>query len=339
MCAINGIYNYQHLNSREQVLKMNQLSGHRGPDHTAIYEDKDVVLGHNRLSIIDLNNKANQPFFSTDNQIVLVFNGEIYNFKELKLKLKSYQFKTNSDTEVFLAAYLKWDIDFVNHLNGMFAFGLWDKKERRFILGRDRIGIKPLYYSEINNTIVFSSELRSLLACDFIERKIDHNALVDYLYYATVHAPNTIINNVKVLLPGHLMIMTDDDLKMIRYWDVRKIVKSSSEKIDKQEAHMKIKGLFQNAVQKRLISDVPYGAFLSGGIDSSAVVAAASRSNVGKLKTFSVVFDDQKYNEGKYAKLVAEKYQTEHNEVNLNPTSFLKDSALNNSYTTNIQMI
>ena len=125
MCAINGIYHYQHFNPREQVLKMNKLSGHRGPDHSDVYEDNDVVLGHNRLAIIDLDDKANQPFVSSDKQVVLVYNGEIYNFKELKNQLKDYLFITNSDTEVFLAAYLKWGIDFVNHLNGMFAFAIY----------------------------------------------------------------------------------------------------------------------------------------------------------------------------------------------------------------------
>ena len=325
MCAINGIYHYGDFDPKGLVFKMNKISGHRGPDFSDIYVDKDVALGHNRLSIIDLDKKANQPFLSQDKQVVLVYNGEIYNFQEVKSQLTGYSFITNSDTEVILAAYLKWGLDFVGHLNGMFAFAIWDKRKRCFILGRDRLGIKPLYYTEKKGAIFFASELRSLLATNVIDKKIDENSLIDYINYATVHAPNTIIKDVKVLLPGHLMTVDEDEFDIFSYWDVRNSVKNIEVSNSLDQVHFKIKELFQDSVQSRLISDVPYGAFLSGGIDSSLVVAAASKATIGKIKTFSVVFDEKEFNEGKYAQLVAKKYNTDHHEINLRASDFLKD--------------
>jgi asparagine synthase (glutamine-hydrolysing) len=326
MCAINGIYHYSQDNDPTGlVLKMNKVSAHRGPDHSAIYKDDEVLLGHNRLSIIDLDKNAHQPFISNDKKVVLVFNGEIYNFQQLKAQIKDYLFKTNSDTEVLLAAYLKWGIDFVEKLNGMFSFAIWDKRNRKFILGRDRLGIKPLYYTEHNGAIVFASELRSIMSCHFIDKKIDRNSLFDYINYATVHGPDTIIDGVKTLPPAHLMVVNDDESKIFSYWDVRNKNKNIEYNDSQSFVHGHIKELFKDAVQNRLISDVPIGAFLSGGIDSSLVVAAASKSVPGKVKTFSVVFDEKEYNEGEYAKLIAKKYDTEHYEVNLSPSDFLKD--------------
>ncbi len=325
MCAINGIYHYGDFDPKGLVFKMNKISGHRGPDFSDIYVDKDVALGHNRLSIIDLDKKANQPFLSQDKQVVLVYNGEIYNFQEVKSQLTGYSFITNSDTEVILAAYLKWGLDFVEQLNGMFAFAIWDKRKRCFILGRDRLGIKPLYYTEKKGAIFFASELRSLLATNVIDKKIDENSLIDYINYATVHAPNTIIKDVKVLLPGHLMTVDEDEFDIFSYWDVRNSVKNIEVSNSLDQVHFKIKELFQDSVQSRLISDVPYGAFLSGGIDSSLVVAAASKATIGKINTFSVVFDEKEFNEGKYAQLVAKKYNTDHHEINLRASDFLKD--------------
>ena len=158
MCGINGIYNHLILNdSKSQVLKMNQSSSHRGPDNQGLYYDNDIILGHVRLSIIDLDSRSHQPFISTNKEIILSFNGEIYNFQELKKELNDYHFITNSDTEVVVAAYLKWGITFLDKLDGMFAFALWDKSHKQLLLARDKMGVKPLYYFEKNNTIVFSS--------------------------------------------------------------------------------------------------------------------------------------------------------------------------------------
>jgi len=326
MCAINGIYHYKHFDDPSGiVLKMNKVSGHRGPDHTAIYSDDEVVLGHNRLSIIDLDKKAHQPFVSNDKSIVLVFNGEIYNFQELKTQIKDYTFRTNSDTEVLLAAYIKWGVDFVDYLNGMFSFAIWDKRDHNFILGRDRMGIKPLYYTEYNGAIVFASEIRSILSANILENKIDTNALVDYINYATVHGPNTIIDGVKTLLPGHLMVVNENESKLSSYWDVRKAIKKIEIPVDATKVQGQIRERFLDAVQSRLVADVPYGAFLSGGIDSSLVVAAASKVNQGKINTFSVTFDEKEFNEGQYALTIAKKYNTDHHEINLKATDFLKE--------------
>ena len=326
MCAINGIYQCRHFDDpRGLVLKMNEVSGHRGPDYSDIYTDDDVVLGHNRLSIIDLDAKANQPFISNDNSIVLVFNGEIYNYQSLKAQIKDYTFRTNSDSEVLMAAYIQWGMGFVNHLNGMFAFAIWDKRKKNFILGRDRIGIKPLYYAEHNGAIVFASEIRSILNANVLENKIDANALVDYVNYATVHGPNTIIHGLKTLPPGHLMVVNENESKLSSYWDVRKAIKEIEIPNEAIKVQDQIRESFLKAVQARLVADVPYGAFLSGGIDSSLVVAAASKVNNGKINTFSVTFDEEEFNEGKYARLIAKKYNTDHHEINLNAADFLKD--------------
>jgi asparagine synthase (glutamine-hydrolysing) len=268
MCGINGIYNHLSLNdSKSQVIEMNQLSAHRGPDNQGIYEDEDVVLGHVRLSIIDLDPRSHQPFISDNQQIILSFNGEIYNFQELKKELKEYNFVTHSDTEVIVAAYLKWGLNFLDRLDGMFAFCLWDKAEKQLILARDKMGIKPLYYFENNNTIGFSSEIRSLLSCTFVDRKLSQTSLQDYLQYSTVHGPNTIVNGVKLLPAGCYLKVKEDEIAINSYWDIRDnyVVNSSNESLDEIESN--VSALFNKAVQKRLVSDVSYGAFLSGGID------------------------------------------------------------------------
>ena len=326
MCGINGIYNHLSLNdSKSQVIEMNQLSAHRGPDNQGIYEDEDVVIGHVRLSIIDLDPRSHQPFISDNQQIILSFNGEIYNFQELKKELKEYNFVTHSDTEVIVAAYLKWGLNFLDRLDGMFAFCLWDKAEKQLILARDKMGIKPLYYFENNDTIGFSSEIRSLLSCTFVDRKLSQTSLQDYLQYSTVHGPNTIVNGVKLLPAGCYLKVKEDEIAINSYWDIRDNygVNSSNESLDEIESN--VSSLFNKAVQKRLVSDVSYGAFLSGGIDSSAVVAAAAKGSSLTIKTFCVSFEDQKLDESRYAQIIADLYSTDHHVIQLSPKDFLED--------------
>ena len=321
MCGINGIYNHLTLNnSREQVKKMNALSSHRGPDHSAIYIDQDVVLGHNRLSIIDPDNRSNQPFSSNDGKVVLSFNGEIYNFQELKTELKNYKFITSSDTEVIVAAYQKWGVQFLSKLDGMFAIGLWDLKENKLILARDRMGVKPLYYFYNNKSLVFSSEIRSLMACNLVPKKLNQSALYDYLNYSTVHSPNTIIDGVQMLDSGSYLQIDENDFTFKKYWDICDTYRVN---IDADHIHERIRTLFTNSVKKRLISDVPFGAFLSGGIDSSAVVAAAAKSSNRPIKTFCIAFNDQAFDESKYAKIIADMYQTDHHHITLTAKEFL----------------
>lgn len=325
MCGINGIYGVSKLeNPVALVEKMNQVTHHRGPDFAGTYADKQVAFGHNRLAIIDINDTSNQPFKSNDGKVILVFNGEIYNYNEIKTSLTEYNFKTNSDTEVIVAAYQKWGIDCIQQFNGMFAFALWDIAAQQFYLVRDRLGIKPVYYFDNNQQFAFSSELRGLLSLPFIDKSIDIDAVADYVQYGTVHAPRTILSSVKMLLPGHYMTINDEGSSVTEYWDVNQRFSYKSETQTYDEVKATVKDLFFKAVERRLVADVPFGAFLSGGIDSSAIVAAMSSVSKVPVKTFSVTFDEEAFSEAKYARIIAEKYKTEHTEIKLTPEDFLK---------------
>ncbi len=326
MCGINGIYNIRKLEDPTSLISnMNLASKHRGPDYTGVFKDDNVILGHNRLSIIDLQESSNQPFISNDGNLIMVFNGEIYNYQEIKNILKDYPYKTNSDTEVVLAAYQKWGKACVNHFNGMFAFAIWDKTDSSLFIARDRLGIKPLYYYDNFEQFAFSSAVRSLLTLPFIEKKINEDALVDYLRYATVHAPRTIINGIQCLMPGHYLVLNEDGISTHQYWNVNLHYSSESYNQTYDQVKTRTKDLFFKAVERRLVADVPFGAFLSGGIDSSAVVAAMSEVSAKKVKTFAITFDEAEFSEAKFAQKIADKYQTEHHEIRLKPEDFLKD--------------
>ena len=327
MCGINGIYNLKGLsNPMDSITLMNEKSAHRGPDATDTYLDSEIALGHNRLSIIDLSSNANQPLFNNKGDLVLVFNGEIYNYLKLKELLKNdYEFKTSSDSEVLLAAYQKWGRQCVHRLEGMFAFAIWDKTNETLFVARDRLGIKPLYYFDNNTNLAFSSEIRSLMSLPFIEKKIDKEAIVDYLRYGTVHAPRTIIKHIKMLPAGHYIWLSDDEYKVEKYWDVNLFINRKAENQSYEEVKAEVKERLKNAVKNRMQADVPYGAFLSGGIDSSAVVALMSEVSEKPVKTFNISFAEEEFSEAKYARIIADKYQTEHTEINLTPQDFLKD--------------
>lgn len=325
MCGINGIFNLQNIaDPSEIIVNMNKKSAHRGPDFSDVYVDGGVALGHNRLAIIDLNQEANQPFKSNDGRYVIVFNGEIYNFQTIKEKL-DFPFRTSSDTEVVLAAYLKWGVNCLHQFNGMFAFAIWDDEKHELFVARDREGIKPLYYFDNNRNFVFSSELRSLMECPLVERKLDVDGLVDYLRYNTVHAPRTIIEGVRMLLPGHYIKLSADEYITKQYWDENLSINRKSENQSYNEIKGEVKDRFFSAVERRLIADVPVGAFLSGGIDSSAVVAAMSTVSDASIKTFNVSFAEKEFSEAKYARIIAEKYKTDHTEIKLTPTDFLQE--------------
>lgn len=327
MCGINGIYNLKGLqNPKELIGQMNKSTAHRGPDFTNSYLDENIVLGHNRLSIIDLTEGANQPLLNNDGNLVLVFNGEIYNYLLLKEQLKdNYDFKTTSDSEVLIAAYQKWGRNCVSHLEGMFAFSIWDKINKTLFIARDRLGIKPLYYFDNNKHFAFSSEIRSLLALPFVKKKINPDGLIDYLRYGTVHAPNTVIEHVKMLMPGHTFWLTEDDYKLEKYWDINLNLNRKAESQTYDEIKTEVRQRLCEAVKNRMQADVPYGAFLSGGIDSSAIVGLMSEVSSQPVKTFSIAFNEKEYSESKYAKIIAEKYKTEHKEINLTPADFLKE--------------
>ena len=276
MCGINGIYGLENEKRKILVEAMNNALKHRGPDANLSYSDDEVALGHTRLKIIDLSDKANQPITCYQERYVLTFNGEIFNFRELKKRLEDYPFKTQSDSEVILAAYHKWGIDMLEKLEGQFAFGIWDKLNRELLLVRDRLGIKPLYYHHNSNLIAFSSEIRPLIKSGLFKPEIKKEALIDYLRYQTVHAPETLISEVKQLMPGYFFKISYDEAKLVQYWDVRHDHDELGKYRSKEEAQKKVSELFTEAVQKRLVADVPFGAFLSGGIDSSLVVGVMS---------------------------------------------------------------
>ena len=321
MCGINGVYNHQSLTGVENKVKqMNSLTKQRGPDFTDTYLDSTVCLGHNRLAIIDLDSKSNQPFISNDDNIVVVYNGEIYNFPELKKQLsKSYKFKTESDTEIIIAAYYTWGINMVAKFNGMFSFALWDKKNEQFFLCRDRLGIKPLYYSEYQESIIFSSSIKAINQYYLNKTTINKDDFVDFLRFGTVHSPNTFLNEIKSLERASYLIASSEETKIVEYWNFF----NNSSLINKEEPQKKIKKLLLDSVDKRMMSHVPFGVFLSGGIDSSILVAAASKVSTKNINTFSIVFKEKSFDERKYSRMMASKYKTNHFELELNPEDIL----------------
>ncbi len=323
MCGINGIYDLKTIqNPRELVESMNQSMVHRGPDAGAIFEDSNIVLGHRRLSIIDLEEASNQPMTSSDGRFTIVFNGEIYNFRELKDLLPDYQWKSKGDTEVILAMWEKWGMNAIKQLNGMFAIGIYDKNKNEVFLIRDRLGIKPLYFHYNEDFTVFSSSLKSILETNLVDRKIDQNALIDYLRFQTVQTPNTLIEDVYQLEPGHYIKVNQDGIEKKSYWSLEKDFLPVPRNYDTIKE--KTRELLFESVERRLISDVKVGAFLSGGIDSSLLVGIISNELDQKISTFNVNFAEEDYSEAKFARQVASKYNTDHHEINLKPQDFLE---------------
>ncbi|MBL4652374.1 MAG: asparagine synthase (glutamine-hydrolyzing) [Flavobacteriales bacterium] len=327
MCGINGIFhpNNSTFNSSSKIVEMNKALAHRGPDDNGTYEDEHVSLGHQRLAIIDLSTDGHQPFISQDSDYILVYNGELYNYKEVRSKITNYQFKTNTDTEVILAAYIVLGKKCLELFNGMFSFAIWDKQKQELFVARDRVGIKPLYYYQSDNATLFSSELRALLASEDVPRKLNTAVLPEYLQYQTVHAPNTIIKDVKVLLPGHFMLISKGKSITEKYWNpVDYSVKNESNQTE-NEIKNSVSELLKKSVERRMMADVPYGAFLSGGIDSSLIVGLMSEVSTKPVSTFSVTFDKKEFSEAKYSDIVAKHFKTDHHEIQLTATNFLEE--------------
>jgi len=323
MCGINGIFGLEGLAQPEAIVKkMNGHLSHRGPDADGVFRAGNVVLGHRRLSIIDLSENANQPFHSADGRYTIVFNGEVYNFETIRKELGDYSFKTNCDTEVVLAAFILHGIDALKMFNGMFAFAVWDNQTGQLTIARDRMGIKPLYYHQSGQQIIFSSELRPILKSGVIQPKLSQKGLVDYLRYQTVHAPNTIIEGVHMLMPGRVLRITDNEVKEDVWWDMRLDYQKDTG-LPKEKIKSKISDLLFESVSKRTIADVPYGAFLSGGIDSSAIVGMMSKMSDIQINTFSVVFDEAEFSEAVYARQIAKQFGTIHKEIPVTPADFL----------------
>ena len=322
MCGINGIYQFSGFSHPSETIGvMNDALKHRGPDAEGIYKDEFTHLGHKRLSVIDLNERSNQPFKSEDGKCVMVFNGEIYNYKEIKSQLSDYKFSTDSDTEVVLAAFQKWGPKCLRAFNGMFAFAVWNLEKKELFIARDRMGIKPLYYVLTDEEIIFSSSIRSILKTTLIEKKVRENSLIDYLRYQTVHAPFTMIEGVFELMPGQqLLINETEGIQFSTYWSATTEFKSSKDDLGQTKSN--IRRLLSESVERRLVSDVPFGAFLSGGIDSSILVGLMSEIHDKRIDTFSVVFKENQFSEGQYAQEMARKYNTNHHEIELSVEDF-----------------
>lgn len=322
MCGIAGIFGLENMPDAEHLTqKMLSKMAHRGPNAEGIWKGENVVLGHRRLSIIDLSSGANQPFHSYDGRYTIVFNGEIYNFQELKNQLSDfYPFQTGSDTEVILAAFAKWGVKCLQTLNGMFAFALWDSHEEKLWIARDRVGIKPLYYTIHEQSVVFASELRAILDTEVVERKLSKRSLIEYLRYQTVHAPNTLIEGIKMLMPGNYMMLSSNEIQITEYWKPWQKLHFDQDPIKIQK---NIREKLVASVERRMIADVPLGAFLSGGIDSSLLVGIMAEKLGKKVDTFNVSFDESEFSEAKYAAQIARKFVTNHHEIKLKPSDFL----------------
>ena len=305
------------------IRSMCRAMEHRGPDDWGDYCDEQVALGSTRLAIIDLAG-GRQPIHNEDRTVWIVFNGEIYNFPALRVQLErlGHTFYTDSDTEAIVHAYEEFGIECVRHLNGIFSFAIWDSLKRRFLLARDRIGVKPLFYAQTSHSLIFASELRVMLAHPLLERQIDLVALNDYLTYEYVPTPRSMIKGVKKLPPGHTLTVQDGRVDIQPYWDIR-LERSESGRKTETEYRRELVEQLQGAVRKELLSDVPVGVFLSGGIDSSALAAAAAEAYPGTLKTFTATFDDASFDESRYARQVAERIGSDHHELNLTANSML----------------
>ena len=314
MCGIAGFLKpgYEKLSSPDLV-KMGKAILHRGPDATDTYLDEHIGLVHRRLSIIDLSDAGIQPMFSSDRQCVIVFNGEIYNFPQLRAELVSegYNFHSQTDTEVILALYQRDGVKCLEHLNGMFAFALWDIAKQELFLARDRIGKKPLYYYEDNDKFAFASEIKALLTLPDVKKDIRDDAVYDFFAYQYVPDPKTIFSHMHKLPPGHFMLIKDGEKHIEQYWDV-----SFANKTNENFAQVKdrLATLLYDKTKARMLADVKLGAFLSGGVDSSGVVAMMSQLSDTPVNTCTIGFDDPRFNEAEFARQVAEQYQCQHHE-------------------------
>jgi len=295
---------------------------HRGPDACGVWSDERCALGHRRLSIIDLSEAGRQPMSNARGDILITFNGEIYNFQQLRSELEGlgHSFRTRTDTETIIYAYEQWGVDCLAKLRGMFAFGIWDRARRRLFLARDRVGKKPLFYARFGDRFLFSSELQGILADKDVPREVDLRAIDAYLSYGYVPAPQTAFKGVYKLPPAHFLTLdlkpTGFEKRIERYWSLDYEPKI---RISEEEACEALREKMCEAVRLRMISDVPLGAFLSGGIDSSVVVGLMAKVSGAKVKTFSIGFNEAAYDETAHARRIAERWETDHHEFVVEP--------------------
>ena len=313
MCGITGFS----WSDQELVTRMTQKLAHRGPDQHGIYTDELISLGHRRLSILDLSEHGRQPMSNKDNSIWIVYNGEIYNFQQLRRTLegKGYNFHSGTDTEVIIYAYEEYGPACMEMFNGMFAFAIWDKNKRELILARDRLGIKPLYYYLNNGKLVFASEIKAIIESPEVDRKINPQSLYNYVGYEFVPAPDTIFQHIHKLPPGHYLRYREGKTELTQYWDL----KFATEVQPTAYYEEKMRYLLEDSVRQRLISDVPLGVFLSGGLDSSTVVAMMDRCKVEPIQTFALGYDDPSFSELDYAEYMASQLKTQHQVLMIDP--------------------
>ena len=320
MCGIAGKLNFDAHQPIDpaRLAAMTRVIAHRGPDAEGFHIAGGIGLGHRRLSIIDLAT-GDQPLANEDGSIWVVFNGEIYNFAELRAELepRGHRFRTHSDTETIVHAYEEWGDQAVERFRGMFAFALWDERRRRLLLVRDRLGVKPLYYSVSNDGVTFGSEIKALLEDPDVDRRWSPHALDAYLTLCYVPEPRTIYDHIEKLPAGHLLIAESGRVIVRRYWDLT--FTGDGDPAREDDYLDRLEALVDESVRLRMVSDVPLGAFLSGGIDSSAVVASMAATGQGRIVTTSVGFDERRFNELEHARVVAAHFGTERYERIVRP--------------------
>jgi asparagine synthase (glutamine-hydrolysing) len=310
MCGINGILHFQSQRKVDERLltKMRDSLAHRGPDDQGLYIDKNIGFGHRRLAILDVSAAGHQPFVSEDNRYVMVYNGEIYNYQEFYSELKSNGFliKTNSDTEVLLKLYQLYGLKMLHRLNGMFAFAIWDKLEKKLVVVKDRMGVKPLYYAIFNETFYFASEQKALFTAG-IPLKIAKDGLEEYLFNRFVAGENTLYENINKVLPGHSMtIHANGKIQTEKWYDLKSEIQNQGLIKDPQEW---FRATFDDSVRLRMVSDVPVGVLLSGGLDSSSILASLKKQQFQNIQSFNIGFKEEEHNEAHLAKMLSEKLE------------------------------
>jgi asparagine synthase (glutamine-hydrolysing) len=324
VCGIAGVFNFRSLTHADAaaVQRMGDVVAHRGPDASGVYVDGPTGLAHRRLAILDLSDQGRQPMYSADGRFAMVFNGEIYNYLELRDELQraGHHFRTQTDSEVLLTLYALEGPAALSRLQGMFAIGIWDAERRELFLARDRVGIKPLYYVETPDGLVFGSEAKSLFEYPGVPCDVDRDQIDTYMTFGYVPGARTLFRGVKKLLPGHALTVTSHGLTCREYWDVRYAPNHAR---DAEDTASQLHDLLLDVTNMHLRSDVPVGVFLSGGLDSSAVVSLLSEAGVSGIKTFSVAYrDGEAFDESQYAGLVSRHFGTTHHVLYVDPSHF-----------------
>jgi asparagine synthase (glutamine-hydrolysing) len=322
MCGITGILHFGSLEkSNEIIRKMTKSISHRGPDAEGFYSDTLISLGHRRLSIIDVTDQANQPMVDRNGRYILSFNGEIYNYRQIRSVLSNWSFTTNSDTEVLLAAFSTWGIQCLNRIDGIFAFAIWDLHEKTLWLARDRMGVKPLYYLQQGKTILFASEIRALLSSELIQSTIDKCGLTHYLLFQSTSNDFPIVKGIQELNAAKYLQITIDKIVEHSYWKPNQLKENYD--FNYEDCAKTVFKLLENSVNKRMVSDVPISAYLSGGIDSSTIVALMSLHSSSPINTFTLAFKETGYDESAYANIIAKRFETNHTNIILDEEQLL----------------